>query len=56
MSERRDIYRVVITATWEGEAESVSDANGKADTYYAAHPDEAEHQVTQREVWVETEG
>lgn len=52
--EQRDIYRVVITATWEGEAVSVAEANSKADTHYAAHPDEAEHQVTQREIWIET--
>jgi len=51
--EQKAIYRVEITAVWEGEAESTQDATDKADEYYAAHPDEAEHQVTQREVWVE---
>jgi len=53
MSKKRDIYRVEMIAIWEGEAESVSDANDRADAYFIAHPDEAEHQVTQREVWVE---
>jgi len=48
-----DVYRVVITFTYEGEADSTQDAVDKADEYLAAHADEAEHQVTQTEVWVE---
>lgn len=50
-----DVYTVVITFTYKTEAESVSDANEKADAHLAAHPDEADHQVTQTEVQVEEE-
>ena len=52
--EQKDIYRVVITFTYETEANSTQDAVDKADEYLAAHADEAEHQVTQREVWIDT--
>lgn len=54
--EKKDIYQVVITMTFETEADSTQDAVDKADEYLAAHADEADHQVTQREVWINTEG
>lgn len=47
-----DVYKVVITLTYETQADSTQDATDKADTYLAAHADEADHQVTQREVWI----
>lgn len=48
-----DVYTVVITFTYQTEADSTQDATDKADVHLAAHPDEAEHQVTQTEVQVE---
>jgi len=51
-----DVYRVVVTASYETEADSTQDAVDKTKEYLAAHLDEAEFQVTQREVWVEGAG
>lgn len=48
-----DIYTVTITFTYRTEADSTQDAIDKSDTHLAAHPDEAEHQVTETEVEVE---
>ncbi|KKN28999.1 hypothetical protein LCGC14_0848650 [marine sediment metagenome] len=52
----KDVFKVRLIATWEGEAESVSDANEKADNYWASKLDEATHEVTQREIWVDEGG
>lgn len=47
-----DVYRIEVTATYETEADSHQDAVDKAKEHLVAHLDEADYQVTQREIWV----
>ena len=51
--EQRTIYTATLTGTHETEADNTQDAIDKTVAYFAAHLDELEYQVTQREVWIE---
>jgi len=51
--EQKQIYRVILTFTYDVEADDTADADEKAREYLEEHSEECISQISSRTVWVE---
>lgn len=53
--EKVTVYSITLTGTHETQAESTQQAIDRTVAYFAEHLTELDYQVTEREVWLNTE-